>query len=1712
MRRSSSAVVVAKAESGDHERRRRSEAGDTLVEILLTLVVLGLAGIALMTAFATSISASAEHRSLATIDTVLKTASEQAMAQIEDGATPLYESCATVADYQSGNSSVTPALPPVNFSVPSGSTAAVTQVQYWDTTNSPVAPPSPPASLPAFVSAPASTCMADWPNSEQLITITVTFNGTSYTISSVVDDPAARPIPTAGTASQLVFAQSPGSAFGGTAFGIQPIIYVEDSNGNVVTSDFSNTIQLAITPLTPATGGPGTLSNCAWSESYGVITFSGCSIDKVGGGYSLTATDTQPSSTLTATSSSFGVAPGVGAKLTFTTQPGGGTGGVAWAQQPVITILDAGGNRATGDTSTVTLSIGTNPSSGTLSGCSEITTAGVATFSDCKINKVGTGYTLTATDATDSLNTPSAPSSSFNVTLGPAAKLAFTTQPGNGTATFAFTQQPTVTVEDAGGNIATGDTSTVRLAITAGTPAQGGPGTLSCTSNPKAASSGVAAYTGCAITTAGRGYTLTATDGALTSAVSTTFNIAGAATKLAFTIQPGNGTSTSPFTQQPTVTVEDVFGSVVTSDSSTVQLAITAGTPAQGGPGTLNCGPNTRTAAFGVAAYTGCAITGAGRGYTLTATDGALASAVSTTFNIAGAATHLAFTTPPSSTSTGGAAFGTQPVVSVEDSFGSVVTSDSSTVHLAITAGTGSNPGGGTLTCAANQFSAAFGVAAYAACSIDKAGTGYTLTASDGSLTSATSNAIAVSVGPGSQLVFTTSPSATTTAGTTFATQPQVTVEDAGGNVVTSDSSTVSLTISTGTPTSGGPGSLIGCLGTESSGVVSFSGCKVNITGSGYTLTASDGAMTPATSSSFTITVGAASQLAFIAEPGFGVSGSVFITQPFVAVQDAFGNTVTTDTSTVTLAIGTNPGGGTLSCTSTSLSATSGVAGFANCTINLTGTGYTLTATDGALTSTTSSPFNVNPGAATQLAFATQPGGGTGGTAWAQQPVVTVEDANGNVATGDSSTVALTIATNPGGGTLSGCSGVEASGVVTFSGCSIDKTANGYSLLASDGALTTATSSGFNITAGTATKLVFTTQPVGGVSEGTNFATQPKVSVEDAGGNVVTSDTGNVTLAIATYTAGNGGTTSGALGCTATTVAAGAGVATFAGCQITGTAAAGTYTLSATRSGLTTGTSVGVSITAGTATKLVFTTQPVGGVSEGTNFATQPKVSVEDAGGNVVTSDTGNVTLAIATYTAGNGGTTSGALGCTATTVAAGAGVATFAGCQITGTAAAGTYTLSATRSGLTTGTSVGVSITAGTATKLIYTTQPSGGTGGAAWAQQPVVTVEDANNNVVTGDVSPITLVTIDAPGKGALLSCTTNPVTPTAGVSTFAGCKINKAGTYTVIAVDVTDVLQVTSSSVTITIGAATQVAFSQQPSGSSPFNTAWAQQPMVAIEDVGSNVVTGSSTAVTLTDSLGTFSCTINPVTTVSGVATFAGCKNALSESREVLTAMATTGSGLANGTSAAFNDTPGAPTHPLYVSQPTVAANGNLSTFTVGVYDTSANLDTAAAGTVSLSIASGPGGAVLTCNGVTSPSVAVSYGVATFAGCGVNMSSATAYTITATDGALSTTSVTSAPFTFNGTISAPTIAFPTGANPIHPGSHNGTGTFVIIGSNFATGEVTSISSNAIVNSYELIGSGIIVLNVTGSGGNGGTRNVTVTNPDGGTVSVANGFLNG
>src|SRR5207302_11222218 len=85
----------------------------------------------------------------------------------------------------------------------------------------------------------------------------------------------------------------------------------------------------------------------------------------------------------------------------------------------------------------------------------------------------------------------------------------------------------------------------------------------------------------------------------------------------------------------------------------------------------------------------------------------------------------------------------------------------------------------------------------------------------------------------------------------------------------------------------------------------------------------------------------------------------------------AFGNVATGFTGTVAIALGNNPGGSTLSGT-TPVAAVSGVATFF-VSLNKAGTGYTLTASASGFTLVTSTPFDIIPGTATQLAFTVQP-------------------------------------------------------------------------------------------------------------------------------------------------------------------------------------------------------------------------------------------------------------------------------------------------------------------------------------------------------------------------------------------------------------------------------------------------------------------------------------------------------------------------------------------------------------------------------------------------------------------------------------------------------------------------------------------------------------------------------------------------------------------
>src|SRR5439155_22942129 len=94
------------------------------------------------------------------------------------------------------------------------------------------------------------------------------------------------------------------------------------------------------------------------------------------------------------------LSPATATQLVFNVQPSTTTAGAAITPAVQITAQDGNGNTATGFTGNITVAIGTNPGTGTLSGTKTVAAvAGVATFSGLSIDKAGTGYTLTATGA-----------------------------------------------------------------------------------------------------------------------------------------------------------------------------------------------------------------------------------------------------------------------------------------------------------------------------------------------------------------------------------------------------------------------------------------------------------------------------------------------------------------------------------------------------------------------------------------------------------------------------------------------------------------------------------------------------------------------------------------------------------------------------------------------------------------------------------------------------------------------------------------------------------------------------------------------------------------------------------------------------------------------------------------------------------------------------------------------------------------------------------------------------------------------------------------------------------------------------------------------------------------------------------------------------------------------------------------------------------------
>ncbi|HZP65468.1 MAG TPA: protease pro-enzyme activation domain-containing protein, partial [Rudaea sp.] len=365
---------------------------------------------------------------------------------------------------------------------------------------------------------------------------------------------------------------------------------------------------------------------------------------------------------------------------------------------------------------------------------------------------------------------------------------------------------------------------------------------------------------------------------------------------------------------------------------------------------------------------------------------------------------------------------------------------------------------------------------------------------------------------PPAKLAFTVEPNASYASGAAITVK--VSVEDASGNVVTTDTSTVTLSLSGGTV-----GATLG--GTKSvaavAGVATFSNLTVDKVGSGYTLGATDSTLTAASSSAFKITAGAATSLTLTTQPTLHQNIGAGATIAFVAhVQDAAGNPVSGNN--IQLAIGANPGGSTLSVTASPINTdSSGNASFAGVSLNKLGTGYTLVATDNTTPlNATSNAFNIIAGTPTTITLTAQPATNANIAIGATIPITAhVADGSGNPVA--SQNVQLTIGTNPGGASLAVTTNpvnTDGSGNATFSGVSLDKLGTGYTLVATDNTTPlNVTSNSFNIVAGAPAQLLFLQQPTSGTA---GVALTPAVTVEvlDAHGFLVTADGNSVTMSV----------------------------------------------------------------------------------------------------------------------------------------------------------------------------------------------------------------------------------------------------------------------------------------------------------------------------------------------------------------------------------------------------------------------------------------------------------------------------------------------------------------------------------------------------------------------------------------------------------------------
>ena len=934
----------------------------------------------------------------------------------------------------------------------------------------------------------------------QSIKASDTTNNVSGTDTGITVQPAA--------AHVFTVSGFPANPTAGTAYNVTVTAY--DAYNNVATG-YRGTVNLGSTDPN-ALFSPSSFTFIA--ENAGSHSFAATL--ETAGAQSINVSDT--TNNISGTETGITVQPAAAHSFAVSGFPTDPTAGTAY--NVTITAYDAYNNVATGYAGTVKLN-STDPNALFSPASFNFTAADAGSHSFAATLETAGAQSINASDTTGRIS-----GSETGITVQPAAANSFTVSgfPANPTAGTAYNL--VVTVYDAYDNVATGYRGTVNLSST-DLGALFSPSSFSFT----AADSGSHSFSA-TLKTAGA-QSITATDNTNDLSDTETGITVQAAAAHSFTVNgfPANPTAGTAY--NATVTAYDAYRNVAT-----------------GYRGTLNLSSTDPNAVFAPSSYTFTAADAGSHAFaaTLKTAGGQSITAADTTNGVSGTETGITVE-PAAAHSFTVSGFPTDPTagtaysvtVTAYDAYNNVATGYAGTVNLSST-----DPNA-LLSPSSFAFAVADGGTHTFSVTLKTAGP-QSITARDANESSITGVESSIVVAPASASVLVLSGYPSTTAGAVH--NFTVTAVDPYGNVATGYTGTIHFESSDDRATSGSglpPDYTFRTGAGQDNGEHVFS--AVLKTAGTQSITAHDlGSGTIAgTQSGIIVSPATATRLVFGQEPTAVTAGVAMTPAPKVQIEDAYGNVVTGDSSTVTLTLagGTFEGGSSV----VTASASGGVATFSGLKIDRAGS-ESLSASDGSLAPGANDSFTVSPAAGARLVFHTQPSStALAGQEFTIQPQVFEVDQFGNLETLDSRTV-VTASSGDGEGTLQGRTGVTVSGgIATFTNLD-ENTAGTISLTVNSGTLVPAVSKAINVMAAPATQLVVTTPPPSPLIAGQSFTLV--VAAKDPYGNVDPTFNGNVTVSIPNDPS-----------FTTTTVAAQDGVATFVGLTLNQSASGATIHVTA---------------------------------------------------------------------------------------------------------------------------------------------------------------------------------------------------------------------------------------------------------------------------------------------------------------------------------------------------------------------------------------------------------------------------------------------------------------------------------------------------------------------------------------------------------------------